>query len=190
MAIENKVDRRILVVGILFFLILLAGYIFFVPNEGPGTSPEEQTETEQEQQAVENPAPGERTVRLFYYNPSLDQDASGNVMCTPKGLVPVTRTIASTTPIEETIRLLLTGNLSAAERAQGITTEYPLSGVSLSSVALSEDGELRVALNDPERRTGGGSCRAAVLWAQIRATALQFPEVQEVSFTPEDLFQP
>lgn len=134
-------DKRILVVGILFLLILLASYVFFVPNESPVVPSEEPIETEQGQQAVENPAPGERTIRLFYYNPSLDQDASGNVMCTTAGLVPVSRSIASATPIEETLRLLLTGNLSAEERAQGITTEYPLAGVSLSSVALGEDGE-------------------------------------------------
>lgn len=184
-------NKTILATGTAFFLILIAGYVFFVPNENPTVPVQEPAEVESgEEQAEESQAPGERTVSLFYYNPALDQDASGNVMCTPDGLVPVSRTIASATPIEDTIRLLLRGDLTAAERAQGITTEYPLQGVTLSSVALSEDGSLRIALNDPERRTGGGSCRAAVLWAQIRATALQFPGVEEVSFQPEDLFQP
>jgi len=129
-------------------------------------------------------------VNLFYYDPSLDQDSEGNILCTERGLVPVSREIASKTPIQATIELLLSGNLTAEERASGITTEYPLPGVSLSSVALTEEGVLRIALTDPEHRTGGGSCRVAVLWSQIRATALQFPEVKEVTFQPEDLFQP
>ncbi|HEY4488966.1 MAG TPA: GerMN domain-containing protein [Candidatus Paceibacterota bacterium] len=180
-------DRTTLSIVITFLLILGVGaYLFFASNQ---TSVVPETEPGQEQTDVSR-TPGERTVNLFYYDPTRDQDAEGNVMCTDKGLVPVSRKIASMTPIEETIRLLLSGSLTAEERARGITTEYPLSGVSLTSVALSENGELRIALNDPEHRTGGGSCRVAVLSAQIRATALQFPEVQEVSFRPEELFQP
>ena len=43
-------DRRILAVGILFFLILIAGYVFFVPNENPDPLLQEQTETDQLEQ--------------------------------------------------------------------------------------------------------------------------------------------
>lgn len=167
------------VLGILFAIFLIfgiGGYLLLQTNENSDQS-EVRTATE-------------RTVNLFYYDPSRDQDAAGNVMCTERGLVPVSRTIVSVAPIEETLRLLLSGGLTAEERAQGITTEYPLAGVSLTSVVLSETGELTVALDDPQHQTGGGSCRVAILWAQIRATALQFPEVRAVSFQPEDLFQP
>ncbi|HEY4489071.1 MAG TPA: GerMN domain-containing protein [Candidatus Paceibacterota bacterium] len=180
-------NRATLGVVIVLLLILgTGGYLFFAPNRNP-VVPE--TESGQEQTDVGR-TPGERTVNLFYYNPALDLDAEGNVMCTDKGLVPVSRKIASMTPIEETIRLLLSGSLTAEERARGITTEYPLPGVSLRSVVLSKNGELRIVLDDPQHRTGGGSCRVTVLWAQIRATALQFPEVHGVSFQPEELFQP
>ncbi|HRH55411.1 MAG TPA: GerMN domain-containing protein [Candidatus Paceibacterota bacterium] len=179
-------NKTTLAIAIVLLLVLcVGGYLFFASNPETATPEpmlEEQIETEE--------APGERTVSLFYYDPSRDMNAEGNIMCTEKGLVAVSRTIATKTPIEETIRLLLSGDLTQAERAQGITTEYPLPGVSLASVALSADGKLTIALSDPENRTGGGSCRAAVLWSQVRATALQFPEVKEVSFTPEDLFQP
>lgn len=157
-------------------------YLFFVSGQNPA-------EPTQEQVTAEN-TPGVRTVSLFYYDPTRDQDSTGNILCTERGLVSVSREIASKTPIQATIELLLSGDLTAEERANGITTEYPLPGVSLSSIALTEEGVLRIALIDPKHRTGGGSCRVAVLWSQIRATALQFPEVKEVTFQPEELFQP
>ena len=185
-------NRNTLCISIGLLLILVAGGYFLLASNQNRVVPEQEeivTEPGQEQTDSDEP-PGERTVNLFYYDSTRDQDANGNVMCTEKGRVPVSRKISSMTPIEETIRLLLSGSLTAEERARGITTEYPLSGVSLTSVALRENGELRIALNDPEHRTGGGSCRAAVLLAQLRATALQFPQVREVSFQPEDLFQP
>lgn len=187
----NRITLGIIVV--LFLVLCIGGYLYFALT--PTTEVLEREQEELEIEPGQNQtgvylAPGERTVNLFYYDPTRDQDAEGNVMCSDKGLVPVSRKIASRTPIEEAIRLLVSGNLTAEERARGITTEYPLPGLSLTSVALSESGGLRVAFSDPEHRTGGGSCRASVLWAQIRATALQFPEVKTVSFQPEDLFQP
>src|SRR3989338_9220851 len=52
-----------------------------------------------------------RAVKLYYYNPSKDMDASHNVMCTRTGLVAVERQIPVTqTPIQDTIRLLLRGS--------------------------------------------------------------------------------
>ena len=91
--------------------------------------------------------------------------------------------------IEETIRLLMAGELTAEERAQGLTTEYPLDGVTLDDVALS-DGTLTLTFSDPNHLTSGGACRAGILWLQIEQTALQFDEVEQVRFQPEDLFQP
>ncbi|HEU0085385.1 MAG TPA: Gmad2 immunoglobulin-like domain-containing protein [Candidatus Paceibacterota bacterium] len=131
-----------------------------------------------------------RKVNLYYYNSEKDKDASGNVQCTAAGLVAVQRDIPVTqTPIQDTISLLLRGELTAAERAQGLTTEFPLSGVTLSGANLAS-GVLTLGFNDPNNRTGGGSCRIAVLWAQIRQTALQFDGVSQVRFTPDTLFQP
>ncbi|MDE2144931.1 MAG: tryptophan-rich sensory protein [Patescibacteria group bacterium] len=136
--------------------------------------------------------PAMRTVSLFYYNPSLDTDASGTVMCSSAGLVPVSRQIPITqTPIQDTIKLLLQGDLTQQERVQGITTEFPLPGVSLQGASLNKQtGVLTLSFNDPNSATGGGSCRVAVLWAEIRATAKQFSGVKQVIFSPEYLFQP
>ena len=131
-----------------------------------------------------------RNVSLYYYDPVQDQDDSSNVLCNREGLVSVTREIPVTqTPIQDTIRLLLRGELTDGERAQGITTEYPLSGVELVGAALT-NGALTLELNDQNNKTGGGSCRVGILWFQIEQTALQFPEVTSVRFTPEELFQP
>jgi len=134
-----------------------------------------------------------RKVLLYYYNPELDRDETGNTKCSRDGLVPIERDIPITkTPIQDTINLLLKGkeNLTETEITQGITTEYPLEGFSLSEVNFKEDGTLILKFNDPLNKTGGGSCRVGILWFQIEATAKQFSEVKRVEFLPEELFQP
>jgi len=129
-------------------------------------------------------------VELFYYDSNKDKDESGNVLCSENGLVPVERNIpASETLIKDTIALLLAGDLSTQERARGIETEYPLEGLVLQGTSL-RDGVLTLEFDDPNFKTGGGSCRVRILWLQIEATAKQFPEVQQVRFLPEELFQP
>jgi hypothetical protein len=131
-----------------------------------------------------------KTVKLYYYNPEKDKDGSGNIQCSRDGLVAVEREIPITgTPIQDTIELLISGQLTKEEKSQGITTEYPLKGFSLKGASL-KDGILTLEFEDPNYKTGGGSCRVGILWFQIEATAKQFPEVQEVKFLPEELFQP
>ncbi len=131
-----------------------------------------------------------KEVNLYYYNPNLDKDETGNTLCSRNGLVAVKRTIPLTqTPIQDTISLLLLGELTPQEKAQGITTEYPLEGFSLKGASL-KDGILTLEFDDPYNKTVGGSCRVGILWFQIEATAKQFPEVKRVRFLPEELFQP
>lgn len=128
-------------------------------------------------------------IKLYFYNPSLDQ-GPGGVQCSVHGLVPVERIIPQTeTPLTDVIQLLLRGELSDEERAQGITTEFPLEGVSLKK-AVIENEVATLTFDDPMNKTGGGSCRVSILWHQIAATAQQFPTVSEVRFMPEELFQP
>lgn len=128
-------------------------------------------------------------IKLYFYNPQLDQGIGG-AQCTKNGLVAVDRVIPKTsTPLIDAINLLLRGELSSEEREQGITTEFPLSGVELISASIV-NGVATLTFDDPLYKTGGGSCRFAVLWAQIEATAKQFSTVQSVRFIPEDLFQP
>jgi len=134
--------------------------------------------------------PETRTVKLYYYNYELDKDGLGNIACGRNGLVPVKRKIPITqTPIRDAIKLLLSGGLTNKERAQGISTEYPLEGFSLKGASL-KDGVLALEFYDHNNKTVGGACRVGILWFQIEATAKQFPEVQQVRFLPEELFQP
>src|SRR3989338_525403 len=113
-----------------------------------------------------------------------------NTMCTQGGLVSVNRTIPVTqTPIQDTIRLLLKGELTSAEKSQGLTTEYPLLGFELTSVSL-QSGVLTLTFKDSQNKTSGGSCRVNILRYQIEATAKQFSGVNSVRFMPETLFQP
>src|SRR3989344_9626442 len=66
-----------------------------------------------------------RVAKLYFYNQNADKDASGNVFCSAKGLVPVNHTIPFTnTPIQDAVRELLEGP-TAAERAQLSGTEFP-----------------------------------------------------------------
>lgn len=131
-----------------------------------------------------------RTVKLYYYNSNLDKDSSGNVMCSRQGLVAVERAIPITnTPIQDAIKLLISGNITEEEKAQGITTEYPLQGFSLVAASLNND-VLTLTFDDPDSKTSGGSCRAGILWFQIEATAKQFSGIQQVHFEPEYIFQP
>ncbi|MCX8094945.1 MAG: GerMN domain-containing protein [Caldisericia bacterium] len=131
----------------------------------------------------------EKTVKLYYYNPELDKDASGNILCSEKGLVPVERKIKSENIIEETIKLLIEGKLTDEEKKKGITTEFPLEGFKLVKSEL-KNGVLTLTFDDPYFKSSGGACRAKILWLQIEYTAKQFNEVKVVKFLPEDLFQP
>ncbi len=137
------------------------------------------------------PCPETRTIKLFYYSPELDRDESGNIACSRNGLAAVEREIPITqTPIQDAIKLLLKGELSTAEKTQGITTEYPLEDFYLVEVNLKNDGTLILKFSDSLNKTSGGSCRVGILWFQIEQTAKQFSGIKEVRFLPEELFQP
>lgn len=130
------------------------------------------------------------SIRLYYYNAQKDRDASGNSMCSRDGLEYVERRISKTSmPLTEALSLLMRGEISVEEKARGITSEFPLVGVTLKSAVIN-NGIATLVFDDPQNTTVGGSCRTAILWAQIEATARQFPTVTEVRFLPEELFQP
>jgi|GEM_PF-2768145 len=127
-------------------------------------------------------------VSLYYYDPKLDTDESGNILCSEQGLVPVPRMMPGAMA-EAAIRALLEGKITDGEKARGITSEFPLAGLSLVKTDLV-DGVLTLTFSDPQNKTSGGSCRVSILWKQIEATAKQFPGVETVKFAPEELFQP
>lgn len=131
-----------------------------------------------------------REVQLYYYNQLRDQEIAEYIPCSPEAVLPLKREIAVTkTLIRDTIDLLLKGGLTEEEERTGFQTEFPLEGLKLVSDNL-KNGVLILEFDDPLSKTSGGSCRVRLLWAQIEKTAKQFPEVKEVKFIPEWLFQP
>ena len=128
------------------------------------------------------------SVSLYYYNPALDQ-GPGGAQCSSAGLVAVSREVPSNITVIEVVDLLLKGELTEGERAQGIETEYPLEGLDLTS-AVQESEVLTLTFADPQQETSGGACRTGVLWLQIEATAKAFSGASTVRFMPEELFQP
>lgn len=130
-----------------------------------------------------------REVTLYFYSENKDKDASGNILCSAKGLVPVKRTIPLTiTPIQDAVRELLKGP-STTERPDAPSTEFPLAGVRLTGASLSS-GVLTLSFNDSGNQTSGGSCRVGVLRAQVEATAKQFGGVNTVRYQPIGVFEP
>lgn len=131
-----------------------------------------------------------QTVNLYYYNPDLDTDKQGNILCSEEGLVAVERELENNeNPVSDTISLLLEGNVTESEANQGIETEFPLDGFSLASSTL-KNGTLSLTFNDPNFASSGGTCRTTILSSQVRYTAEQFEEVEELQISPDHVFQP
>lgn len=136
-------------------------------------------------------APVTLPVSLYYYNVAADMAIDESVPCSPDAVLPVERNITvSDTPIMDTLSLLLLGELSQEERDEGFETEFPNPDFQLVSADLDENGVLVLDFTEAPGFTTGGSCRVGLLDAQIRKTAEQFPEVLEVRYTSEELFQP
>lgn len=182
----------ILIIG----LLAVAGFLLIKPIFSPN-EPDLKSDVVEDGEVVGDDEESDdadkaetRQVSLYYYNPSLDKDAQGNILCSEKGLQSVERTVPVTnTPIQDAVKLLLEGKLTDSEKRQGITTEFPLRGLELVGASLNR-GVLKLEFKDDENRTSGGACRVGVLWSQIEKTAMQFSGVESVEFIPEELFQP
>jgi len=141
-----------------------------------------------EESSQESPRPESILIKLYYYN----QDKAEEIgdLCSSDAVITVERKIpASPNPIRDTIRLLIKGELTAKEKEQGFSTEFPNSEFKLSGSKL-ENGVLSLEFTEVPGFTNGGSCRIGILKAQIEKTAKQFPIVKEVVIKPEYLFQP
>jgi len=156
-----------ILIGVLVVIVALGAWWYFAINTDSETT----------------------VIKLFYYSLEKDTNEEGMLLCSREGLVAVEREAPIGVHAEDAVRLLLEGRITAPEKDIGITTEFPLEGLSVEKSIL-ENGVLTLTLDDPLHKTVGGSCRASVLWRQIEATALQFSDVREVRFEPEELFQP
>jgi spore germination protein GerM len=120
-------------------------------------------------------------VQLYYYNRLSKND---------NGLSAVERALKPTlTPLKDTIRLLISGQLTWQEKNAGFQTEFPHPDFKLLKVK-NRDGVVTLEFSEVPGFTSGGASRVGLLAAQIKKTALQFPGVKEVRFEPEYLFQP
>lgn len=127
-----------------------------------------------------------KTVQLFYRNKNKDKDYS----CDSDSVLPVERELpVSKTIIKDTIEELIKGKLTEKEIQNGFSTEFPNPEFKLVSLNLKEK-TLYLEFNEVFGFTSGGSCRIGLLTEQIKKTALQFPEVEEVVFKPNEIFQP
>lgn len=130
-------------------------------------------------------------VSLYYYNQIKDKEIDESIPCSAEAVLPVEREIPITnTPIKDTLNLLLEGNINSLEASIGFQTEFPDPGFKLTSAELSEDGVLTLDFTDENGFSTGGSCRVGLLANQIIKTAKQFPEVKDVRFKSDWLFQP
>lgn len=130
------------------------------------------------------------TVKLYYYNQEKDREIAEYMPGSPEAILPLEREIPySDTLISDTIDLLLEGALTEDEKDAGFMTEFPGPNFRLVDTQL-EDGTLLLIFEDPEFFTVGGSMRTGIMATQIMKTALQFPEVNEVRFENDELFQP
>ncbi|MDD3694303.1 MAG: hypothetical protein PHC89_02835 [Candidatus Pacebacteria bacterium] len=124
-------------------------------------------------------------IALFVYDPEVDSYA-----CSKKGLIPIRKTIEKTDdPITASVELLLSSTLSEDERALGYINSFPLFGFELGTARI-EDGVVTLSFIDPYQTTSGGACRVEIMKNQIETTVLQFKNVREVNFLPQELFQP
>ena len=130
-------------------------------------------------------------VALYYFNQTEDQKLAPEQQVNISSLLPVYRMFpASKDVLVDAINELLKGNLTANERKNWFMTEFPNKDFTLLSSDLSSDGTLTLQFSEVPGFTDGGSARMILLSSLIKKTALQFPGVKEVVFTPETLFQP
>lgn len=139
---------------------------------------------------IECPDENTEDVSVYLYNQIEDEEINGFAACSSDAVLPVKREVIITdNPIIDTIGLLLSGEISEEETAEGYSTEFPGDNFVLIDSEL-EEGVLTLEFEDPNFFTSGGSCKASILKNQIEKTALQFEEVDEVVFRPDTLFQP
>jgi uncharacterized small protein (DUF1192 family) len=132
----------------------------------------------------------EGRVKVFHYLPNKIMAEKVDYEVDPRALLPAEREIPfSDNLIYDTINSLIQNEISEKETQAGFWTGFPGDSFRLVSADL-QGNTLTLHFDDPKYFTSGGSNRVGYLWLQIRMTALQFPEVRQVRYIPETLFQP
>jgi len=130
-------------------------------------------------------------INLYYFNELEDSALPSDQQINTSSILPIQRTIRSSQNlIADTIKVLLQGNLSEAEKDAGFMTEFPHAQFRLLDTQLDAQGTLTLTFNEVPGFTTGWSARMLILSKSIEKTALQFPQVTRVVFQPDTLFQP
>lgn len=179
--------RKLTFLTVLILAVFMSGCAARQDESEESRLPQPAPKTEEAQQSDEK---DERQINLYYYNIEKDREIAEYLPCSEDAVLPVGRTIPETdTVIRDTLELLIKGSLTEKEINEGFQTEFPGPGFALENVEIS-NGTAVLTFSDPEGFTIGGSCRTGLLYQQIKKTALQFDEVDEVIVKPETLFQP
>ena len=132
----------------------------------------------------------EGRVKVLHYLPNKIMAEKVDYEVDPRALLPAEREIPfSDNLIYDTINSLIQDEISEKETQAGFWTGFPGDSFRLLSADL-QGNILTLHFDDPKYFTSGGSNRVGYLWLQIKMTALQFPEVKQVGYKPETLFQP
>lgn len=130
-------------------------------------------------------------VALYYFNQREDQKLAPEQQVNVASILPIYRMFpASKNLLVDTINELIKGNLTASEKQQWFTTEFPNPGFTLGSASLADDGTLSLEFSEVAGFTNGWSARMLILSNLIEKTVRQFSGVKKVIFVPESLFQP
>ena len=88
-------------------------------------------------------------VALYYFNQTEDQKLSPEQQVNVNSILPVYRIFpASKNLLVDTINELIKGNLTATEKLQGFTTEFPNANFKLLSADLTADGTLTLEFTE------------------------------------------
>jgi spore germination protein GerM len=155
------------------------------PIVDPTTSPDDPLEP------TANPS-GTIKVKLYYKNYANDPES---INCSADTFV--YRTIPkSTTPLTDTVRLLLENKLTEEEKTFGLNSPFEdpnyadrFENFELESVDIN-NGVAKLTFNDPDYFSSGGSCRVGLMASMIDLTVKQFGSVDQVTYSPFDVFQP
>jgi hypothetical protein len=140
------------------------------------------TTHEETQQKAEALSQGALTLYLYDGQADLEGDVP---RCFEDSLVPVTRQVgAAQANIPYAIAIIISGDLTESERADGYVPLFPSTIWELSGSAF-RDGVLTLSF---ARRSAGEDRCSGLAGVQLQKTLAQFPSVKDVRFEPEGVF--
>lgn len=168
------------VTGLVLLIVVVLGFFF-------GKKIADKYANNASQNQNTNEVASSKPVLLFYQNSNTDVYKTDP--CDTASISFVVRNVSKDATPTDVLKLFLKGELTEDEKKAGFTTFFPLAGVTLESLSIT-NGIATVTMNDPNFQTSGGSCKVGILSTSIEKTIMQFDGITKVIFSPESLFQP